>query len=255
MTQSYPSVSAIVPCYNAGSTIERCLTSILEQTHPVMEILVYDDFSTDASAAGLGRMAEKHPNIRLFSGTENKGAGHARTALLQAAQGTHLAFLDADDVWHPTKLEVQLDLMLSRSADIVACDYDIVDAEGQKLGVRRLPRSITRFKMHLQDEIPTSMAVLRSDLEGCRAMPMLRTRQDYAYWLSIFAQNPDLKCISTPEVLGTYYRMPGSLSSSMTANLKANYKMFRDTQNYSVLLSGICVCANVMMRIMRMIRK
>jgi teichuronic acid biosynthesis glycosyltransferase TuaG len=251
MAQPSQSVSAIVPCYNADSTIERCLVSILEQTHPVKEILVYDDCSTDNSAAILARMAEKHPNISIFSGTENKGAGHSRTMLLRAAQGAYLAFLDADDVWHPTKLEIQLDLMDSHASDISACDYEIFDAEGQRLGTRRLPRSITRFKMHLRNEIPTSMAVLRSDLKGCRAMPMLRRRQDYAYWLNIFAQNPSIKCVSTPEVLGTYYRMPGSLSSSMTANLKANYYMFRNAQGYSAMLSGICVCANVMMRIMR----
>lgn len=251
MTPLSPTVSAIVPCYNAEGTIERCLNSILEQTHPVMEILIYDDCSTDDSAAVLARMAEKHPSIRIFSGTENKGAGHARTTLLQAAQGTHLAFLDTDDIWHPTKLEVQLDLMHRHAADISACDYEIFDAEAQKLGVRRLRRSITKFKMHLRNEIPTSMSVLRSDLKGCRAMPMLRRRQDYAYWLSLYTQNPGLKCVSTPKVLGAYYRMPGSLSSSMTANLKANYNMFRVTQNYSVLLSAICVSANVIMRIMR----
>lgn len=251
MAQPSPTVSAIVPCYNAEGTIDRCLASILEQTHPVTEILVYDDCSTDGSAAALARMAARHSIISVITGTDNKGAGHARTTLLQAAQGEYLAFLDADDVWRPTKLAAQLDLMHRVAADISVCDYEIVDAAGQHLGTRRLPRSITRFKMHLRNEIPTSMAVLRSDLKGCRSMPMLRTRQDYAYWLGIFAQNTGLKCVSISEVLGTYYRMPGSLSSSMTANLKANYKMFRVTQNYSVLLSAICVCANVMMRILR----
>ncbi len=216
-----------------------------------MEILVYDDLSTDGTSAILARMSEKHPSIRVFFGTENRGAGYARTVLLQAAQGTHLAFLDADDVWHPTKLELQLDLINRHAADICACNYEIFDAEGHRIGERRLPRSITRFKMHLQNEIPTSMAVLRSDLNGCRTMPMLRRRQDYAYWLSIFAKNPGLKCVSTAAVLGTYYRMPASLSSSMKTNLKANYRMFREAQDYSVLLSGICVAANVICRVMR----
>ena len=82
-------------------------------------------------------------------------------------------------------------------------------------------------------------------------MPMLRRRQDYAYWLNIFVQNPGLKCVSTPDVLGTYFRLPGSLSSSITANLTANYHMFRTTQNYTILFSLVCVCANVITRIMR----
>lgn len=251
MAPRFVTVSAIVPCYNAEGTIERCLTSVLQQTQSVTEILVYDDCSTDGSAAVLARMAAAYPKICVISGTENKGAGHARTILLQVAQGEFLAFLDADDVWCPKKLEVQLDLMHREAADISACDYEIVSARRQYVGTRRLPREITRFKMHLRNEIPTSMAVLRSDLEGCRAMPMLRTRQDYAYWLKIFARNPSVKCVSTPEVLGIYYRMPGALSASMRSNLRANYKMFRVTQGYSVLLSIICVCANVVMRMLR----
>jgi len=255
MPQFNHTVSAIVPCYNSEMTIERCLNSILGQSYPVSEILVYDDCSTDRSSAVLSRLKSKHPNIRIFTGAVNKGAGHARSTLLKAAKSTHLAFIDADDVWHPTKIEVQLELLHQHNADIAVCDYEIVNAEGLKLGVRRLPRAITRFKMHLQDEIPTSMALLRRDLEGCRSMPMLRRRQDYAYWLSLFALNSDLKCVSTPEVLGTYYRMPNSLSSSMTTNLVANYKMFRDTQEYSVVLSCICVFANVTMRIVRRLQK
>jgi len=251
MAQLHPIVSAIVPCYNAGSTLERCLTSILEQTYPVGEILVYDDCSTDDSATVLANMARKHPSIRVFSGEKNEGAGYARTTLLRAAKGSYLAFLDADDVWHPRKIEVQLNLMTRYKADIGVCDYDVFDEKGHRLGTRRLPKSITRFKMHLQNEIPTSMAVLRSDINGCRVMPMLRTRQDYAYWLSIFAQNPGITCVSTREVLGSYYRMPASLSSNAIENLKANYHMFRSTQGYSFLFSSICVCANGVLRIMR----
>lgn len=251
MVQPSPTVTVIVPCYNSEGTIERCLTSILNQTYPVAQILVYDDCSIDGSAAVLARMAAMHSVITVIFATKNKGAGHARNTLLQAVKGEYIAFLDADDVWHPRKLRMQLDFMHRNAADISVCDYEIVDPAGQYLGIRRLPRLITRLKMHLQDEIPTSMAVLRSDLKGCRVMPTLRTRQDYAYWLNIFALNPGLKCVSLPEVLGTYYRMPGSLSSNMTANLKANYRMFRETQNYSVLFSTICVCANVVMRILR----
>lgn len=252
MSQDTPTVSAIVPCYNSEATIERCLKSILDQTLPVTEILVYDDCSQDASAEILARLSAEHSCIRVISGSENKGAGHARTTLLQAASSQYLAFLDSDDVWHPQKLEVQIGLLQQENADIVACNYDIVDAQGEKLDTRTLPALITRFKMHLRNQIPTSMSVLRSDLKGCRAMPLIRRRQDYAYWLNIFAQNPGLKCITTPEILGTYYRMPGSLSSSMLANFKANYQMYRHVVGYSAPLAGLCVCANAITRVFRL---
>lgn len=254
MSHTLAKVSVIVPCYNSVLTIDRCLKSILAQTHPVLEILVYDDCSTDGTAVILVGLADVHPQIRVIFGEENKGAGFARTTLLKAAQGDFFAFLDADDVWYPTKLEVQLNFMHRHAADICSCDYDVFDTELRKLGTRRLHRSITKFQMHLRNEIALSMSLIRGDLKGCREMPVLRKRQDYAYWLRIFALNPDLKCVTTPEVLGGYYRTPGSLSSNMMSNLKANYAMFRETQKYSVLLSLICICANMLTRIAGEIR-
>ena len=252
MTQPFPSVSAIVPCYNSEATIERCLNSILAQTLLVTEILVYNDCSCDDTARVLERMAAEHDRIRVFTGTENRGAGHARSTLLQAAKGDYLAFLDADDLWHPTKLEVQMNHLRREAADIVICDYRVVNPEGELLGIRRAPRRpITRFWMHLRDEIPTSMALLRADLEGCRAMPQIRRRQDYAYWLTVFARNPGLRCLGVPEILGTYYRMPGSLSSSKITNFKFNFRMFREVMGYSVALSLACLLANVLTRIVR----
>lgn len=251
MCASSPTVSAIVPCYNAQATIERCINSILAQTLPVTEILVYDDCSSDESAQILARLAAENPQIRPTYGRENKGAGHARTTLLQAASGELLAFLDADDVWHSTKLERQLALMQKEDADIVVCNYDILKEGGAKIGTRKIPRMVSRFRMHLQNEIPTSMAVLKSSLEGSRSMPLIRRRQDYAFWLTLFARNRGLKCFCVPEVLGSYYRMPGSLSSSMVTNLKANYDMFRHVMGYSAVVAAICVYGNVLKRIVR----
>lgn len=227
--------------------------SVVEQTHQVTEILVYDDCSTDETADVVARLAKSHQAIRLFRGKENRGAGHARAALLEAATADFFAFLDADDYWLPTKLQKQLEFMHRNGVDISVCDYEIIDPKGRKVAVRRLPQEITRFKMHMQNEIPTSMAVLRSDLIGCREMVALRRRQDYAYWLTIFARNPDAKCLSIAEVLGVYSRTPGSLSASPLKNLAGNFRMFRETQGYSVPLSLICVLANILKRASRIV--
>jgi teichuronic acid biosynthesis glycosyltransferase TuaG len=250
MRTSSPTVSAIVPCYNAQATIERCINSILAQTLPVTEILIYDDCSSDDSAQILARLAAENPQIRPIYGLENKGAAHARTTLLQAARGTFFAFLDADDLWHPTKLEQQLALMYQEDADIVVCDYDIFDVGGAKIGTRRIPRTVTKFRMHLQNEIPNSMAVLKGELVGSRAMPLIHN-EDYGYWLTLFAKNPGVKCSSVPEALGSYYRMPGSLSSNRLANLKGNYHIFRHVMGYSTVVAAACVFCNVLKRIVR----
>lgn len=251
MLRFCPTISVIVPCYNAAATIERSLNSILTQTIPVTEILVYDDCSQDQSPKILAQMAKDNIKINVFTGMENKGAGHARNVLLKEARGDIFAFLDSDDVWHPQKLEAQLELMQRQRADIVVCNYDIVTDTGEKIGTRELSSSITNFKMHLRNEIPTSMAIVCSNVNGCRDMPLIRRRQDYAYWLRMFSINRNLVCVAVPEVMGAYYRMPGSLSSSMIKNFQANYSMFRNFMGYSAILSSICVIGNVLTRLFR----
>jgi len=182
---------------------------------------------------------------------ENKGAGYARNMLLKKAKGDVIAFLDADDIWYPEKLARQLDLMNSLEADIVVSHYDVVNAGGDRIGSRCPPNLITNFKMHLRREIRTSMAIICSHVNGCRDMPLIRRRQDYAYWLRMFSINKNLTCVTVPEVMGAYYRMPGSLSSSMIKNFRANYVMFRHVMGYSALLSSVCLIGNVFTRLFR----
>jgi len=244
-------ISVIVPCYNSEATIERCLSSVLAQTVQVYEILVYDDASQDRSSEILAKMASENERISVHTGLKNKGAGYARNALLKKAKGNVFAFLDSDDVWHPRKLELQIDLMNRQGADIVVCYYDVIHVSGEKVGTRRPSASINNFKMHLRNEIPTSMAIVRNELLGCRDMPSIRRRQDYAYWLKIFSQNRELTCMTVPEVLGSYYRTPGSLSSNMVTNLGANFRMFRKIMGYSIALASACVLGNVITRLFR----
>lgn len=246
-----PKVSAILPCFNNCSTIERCISSLLCQTLPLSEILVYDDCSQDGTREILDAVAMQNPQITVFEGSENKGAGFARRTLLKAARGDYFAFIDADDLWHSTKLEKQIIFMAQENADICACNYEVVESGGKVIGKRKLPRKVNRFRMHLQNEIPMSMAVVRADLAGSRDMPLIRRRQDYAYWLNIFAKNPSVKCANLGENLGTYYRMPGSLSSSWQTNLKANYYMFRGSVGLIPFVAAACVVANVLSRVVR----
>ncbi len=100
-------VSVVIPAFNCRNWIGEAVQSALNQTAPPMEILVVDDGSTDGTAdvlAGFGS------NIRVIS-QRNQGVSAARNAGMNAAHGDLIAFLDADDVWHPRKLEVQLRAM------------------------------------------------------------------------------------------------------------------------------------------------
>ena len=99
--------SVIIPAYNAAQSIAMTLDSVRAQTVVPHEILVFDDGSTDDTAAIL---ESYKPRVTVFR-QSNQGVAHARNFLCAQAQGDTLAFLDADDLWHPRYLEVQSKLI------------------------------------------------------------------------------------------------------------------------------------------------
>ena len=101
-----PAVSVIIPAYNAAATLERALASVAKQTLSGIEILVVDDGSTDATPEILARMAAADRRLRILT-QANGGVARARNAAIGAATGEWVATIDADDIWHPRKLELQ----------------------------------------------------------------------------------------------------------------------------------------------------
>jgi glycosyltransferase involved in cell wall biosynthesis len=99
-----PTLSCIVPVYNSETYLGQALDSILEQTLPPTEIIVIDDGSTDATPMIAAKYARHVSYIRQ----ENRGPAGARNAGLRVSDGDFLTFLDADDTWHPEKLERQM---------------------------------------------------------------------------------------------------------------------------------------------------
>jgi len=111
-----PTVSVILPVYNSASTLARAIDSILTQTSSDYEIIVVDDGSTD----DIDRAIAPYLDRLRFIRQPNRGASAARNTACRSARGQLLAFLDADDFWHPRKLEIQLAVFASRP-DIVLC--------------------------------------------------------------------------------------------------------------------------------------
>lgn len=111
-----PTVSIIVPAYNAAGTIIRALQSVFGQTFTDYEVIVVDDGSSD----DIARVIAPYLSRVRFISQANAGAAAARNRGAQIAGGTYLAFLDADDVWHPRKLESQVETF-HRHRDIAYC--------------------------------------------------------------------------------------------------------------------------------------
>src|SRR5258708_6439765 len=123
-------VAVIIPSYNAETFIERTLASVLAPTPRNIEIKIVEDGSTHRTASIVRRLADGDGRIKLLQ-QKNGGVASARNAGMRASKGTFIAPVDADDLWHPTKLEKQLRVFAAAGSDLglVYTLYRTIDAD------------------------------------------------------------------------------------------------------------------------------
>jgi glycosyltransferase involved in cell wall biosynthesis len=140
MSERPPAVSVIIPTYNCARYLPEAIDSVLAQTYRDFEIIVVDDGSTDSTQEVLAPYGDQIRVIRQA----NAGRGAARNAGILAAQGEYIAFLDADDLWLPQKLERQMPLFGERPQIAWAyCDYRWFDERGVEERTVFQKRSLT----------------------------------------------------------------------------------------------------------------
>lgn len=132
MTNDCPLVSVVVPAFNAAATIQDTLHSISQQTHRNLEVIVVDDGSTDDTAAVVRRHSRGDPRFRIVA-QRNGGVASARNAGIQSSKGAFIAFIDADDLWHPTKIAKQIAALLAGGPEtaLVYSPFRIIDSDGK----------------------------------------------------------------------------------------------------------------------------
>jgi glycosyltransferase involved in cell wall biosynthesis len=130
-------VSVIIPVFNGQHTIAAAIDSALAQEFDgVLEVVVIDDGSTDATGAVLEAYRGR---VRVLE-RENRGEGAARNAGIRESHGEYIAFLDADDIWRPDKLEKTVAALdRAGAASMVYSDADKIDASGRRLGLTYTP--------------------------------------------------------------------------------------------------------------------
>ena len=161
-------VSVVVPCFNGERFLARTIESVLSQTYRELEIIVVDDRSTDGSVALVRRYAERDERVRLIERDRNAGAPAApRNTGVRAARGNWIAFLDADDVWHPEKLDIQMKILAQTGADLCSTrirDF-VEDSCIRWQPVRAISLQRITWRMQLvKYRTPTSSIVVRRDL-------------------------------------------------------------------------------------------
>ena len=206
-------VSVIMPSYNSCRYISASIDSILGQTYSNLELIITDDCSTDGTIEILQQYAKKDHRVRIFSLSENKGAGMARNNCIREARGRYLAFCDSDDRWMPTKLEKQIAFMKAKDCCMVYASYITCNEQGSKKGVIIAPQQQSLFQTKCDDKIGFLTCIYDTTKTGGKLfMPLQRKRQDYAYVLMILQKCQYAYGIQEPLA---YYRLR---SESISAN-------------------------------------
>lgn len=129
-----PIISVIVPAYNAESTIERCLKSILTQTYQNLEVLVINDGSTDNTEKKILKICNDDERVKLFS-IRNSGVSHARNLGIDNAKGDYITFVDSDDFIEKEMYQILLGLIENYNVKIAHCSYQNTDENGKLISV------------------------------------------------------------------------------------------------------------------------
>jgi glycosyltransferase involved in cell wall biosynthesis len=213
MTQ--PLVSVVIPNYNYGRYIGEAIESVLAQTHPHVEVLVVDDGSKDDSE----QVVARYPTVR-WCPQKNAGVSAARNRGIEQSQGEFVAFLDADDRWHPEKLAKQLQRFDDPRVGLVHCGFEYIDTAGTRLGNRLDGAEGDLLRDHALFRKPTVLAggstalVRRSCFQTAGGFDLaLSTSADWDMWRRIACTH---RIGFVREVLMSY-RLHGT---SMHRNLK-----------------------------------
>jgi glycosyltransferase involved in cell wall biosynthesis len=219
MTSVPQSVAVIIPCYNSSRFVGEAIASVLAQTYDSTEVVVVNDGSTDASREILGGYGDR---IRIID-QANRGLAGARNSGIDATASTFIAFLDADDRWHPRKIAAQVEYLTGHPrASLVFCDRAWIDERGLPIAA---PMHRAPLEPSLQTLIrgnfiqPSTVLLRREALGGDRFDAGMPGTEDWDLWLRLAARS-ELGYIAEPLV---EYRVHGTNMSGRTEQMMRGF--------------------------------
>lgn len=182
-------VSVVIPCYRCAKTVGRAVDSVTRQTVRPLELILIEDASGDDTLETLLQLQREHGEdwVKIIPLEVNVGPGTARNMGWDAARGKFLAFLDADDTWHPRKIELQYAYMQSRP-DVALSGHGVVQHEdtevAQDYAAPLHYRIVGVWRLILSNPFVTPSAMVRRSLHY-RFAAGRRFMEDHRLWMQI----------------------------------------------------------------------
>lgn len=230
-------VSIITPAYNAETHIEDTIKSVQQQTYQNWEMLITDDASKDNTCRIVQKFIESDPRVKLFKLDKNQGPAYSRNYSIQNAKGQFIAFLDADDLWYPEKLAIQVKAMLKNDVGVSFSSYERIDEDNKALNivVKAIP-NLTYAKLLRNNYIGNLTGMYDASRIGKIYHPELKKRQDWCLWLEALKKS-NKPAIGIQEVLAKYRVRKDSVSSHKFQLVTYNFQVYHQYLKFSFLKS------------------
>ena len=237
-------ISIIVPVYNVEKYIRETMDCVLAQTYGNWELLLVDDCGTDGTVGVIKDYLEekRDERIRLIHQPSNMGAARARNRGLQEARGRYIAYLDADDLWVPEKLEKELRFMEEKNAAFAFTGYEFADAEGVGTGkVVQVPETLNYNQALSNTTIFTTTVMFDTTKipKDMLEMPIIKS-EDTALWYKVLRNG--YVAYGLDENLVKYRRVGKSLSSNKLEALRRIWNLYRKAEGLSIWKSAYHFC-------------
>ncbi len=237
-------VSIIVPVYNAEKYIEETIACVAAQTYENWELLMVEDCGTDGTMDIINRYIDKagDARIRIIRQPYNQGAARARNRGLQEARGRYIAYLDADDLWVPEKLELELTFMKEKDAAFVFTGYEFADEQGRGTGkIVHVPETLSYRQALSNTTIFTTTVMFDTKKIGREKleMPVVKS-EDSALWFRVLREG--YTAYGLDENLVRYRRAGKSLSSNKLEAIRRIWNLYRRSEGLSLPRSAYHFC-------------
>lgn len=220
-------VSVVVPCYRCSDTIGRAIASVANQTFHPLEIILIEDASGDNTLDTLYALQQEHGDnwIKIIALSRNIGASTARNRGWNAASGDYIAFLDADDAWHPRKIEIQHHFMLTHPEYALTghVHRNVTNLPDRYAAIGEFHHEAVSYcSLLLSNRFITPSVMLRRDI-SLRFRDGKRHMEDFLLWLEIAASGHRLARLDCE--LAYIFKAPfgkGGLSADLIAMQKGD---------------------------------
>jgi teichuronic acid biosynthesis glycosyltransferase TuaG len=237
-------VSIIVPVYNVEKYICETIECVRKQTYDNWELLLVEDCSKDNTVAVILEYLDKvqDSRVRLIRQEKNNGAARSRNRGLREADGRYIAYLDADDLWVPEKLEKELAFMEEKQAAFAFTGYEFADENGKGLGkVVRVPEILTYKEALKNTTIFTTTVMFDTEKIDKKflEMPIIKS-EDTALWWKVLRSG--YVAYGLDENLVRYRRAGKSLSSNKLEAMRRIWNLYRKAEGMSIPSSAYHFC-------------